>query len=403
MHKSLFTIFLCLFGMQVYAQTGIGTSSPDQSAKLEVYANNKGFLPPRVSLTSTTDASTISNPQTGLLVYCKGDAGLSAGYYFWNGALWATIATAGGSGSVAAEYGSEWMGASQIAVTSGTPVTVVTFTLPSAGTWEVIYFTRSQGAAGYAGESALFDPSGVLVPNSEILSAYGELASTGTGLARVTTTGAGTYTLKAWSSVGSYNAFSDFNGRTGVTWKKISGNTPMTVINYGDIKTGIQSADHSGWVKLNGRAKSTLSASQQTQATALGIGTNLPDATNAFLVQNSTTLGSVSGSSAKTIARANLPNVSLTATTSNAGSHSHSVNVNDASVLYVYNLGVTAMKEGSSNWTAGAAANYANVLTANGDHNHSVTTTSMNGGVTQTTLDVTPKSLSVNTFIYLGY
>lgn len=39
------------------AQTGIGTTTPDASAKLDVYSNNKGFLPPRVTLTSVTDAT----------------------------------------------------------------------------------------------------------------------------------------------------------------------------------------------------------------------------------------------------------------------------------------------------------------------------------------------------------
>jgi hypothetical protein len=37
-----------------------------------------------------------------------------------------------------------------------------------------------------------------------------------------------------------------------------------------------------------------------------------------------------------------------------------------------------------------------------GNHNHTITTSSINGGVSQQVLDVTPKSLSVNTFVYLG-
>jgi hypothetical protein len=45
--------------------------------------------------------------------------------------------------------------------------------------------------------------------------------------------------------------------------------------NYGDIKTGIQTTDHNGWVKLDGRAKISLTSTQQIQATSLGIGTNL--------------------------------------------------------------------------------------------------------------------------------
>jgi hypothetical protein len=61
-------------------------------------------LPPRVSLIDINDQTTIPSPATGLFVYCKGDAGLAAGYYYWNGNAWATIATAGGSGSFASSY-----------------------------------------------------------------------------------------------------------------------------------------------------------------------------------------------------------------------------------------------------------------------------------------------------------
>ena len=76
-----------------FAQTGIGTSTPHASAKLHVSATDKGFLPPRVTLTAATDVTTIPNPAEGLLVYNLGSVGLQAGYYYWNNANWATIAT----------------------------------------------------------------------------------------------------------------------------------------------------------------------------------------------------------------------------------------------------------------------------------------------------------------------
>jgi hypothetical protein len=64
-----------------------------------VYSTNKGFLPPRVTLTSATDATTIASPAEGLLVYNLGSVGLQSGYYYWNGASWATIATASSAGN----------------------------------------------------------------------------------------------------------------------------------------------------------------------------------------------------------------------------------------------------------------------------------------------------------------
>jgi hypothetical protein len=97
--KRYILLFCVLFAVIANAQTGIGTTTPEASAKLDVYSTNKGFLPPRVTLTSGTDTTTIPSPATGLLVYNTGNnVGLVAGYYYWNGSSWATIATATGSG-----------------------------------------------------------------------------------------------------------------------------------------------------------------------------------------------------------------------------------------------------------------------------------------------------------------
>jgi hypothetical protein len=117
-------LFIFLISIQLYAQTGIGTTTPNASAKLDVFSTNKGFLPPRVSLTDIYDQTTIASPATGLFVYCKGDAGLAAGYYYWNGYAWATIATAGGSGSFASSYLRGSRTATQTIAVGG----VVTFT-----------------------------------------------------------------------------------------------------------------------------------------------------------------------------------------------------------------------------------------------------------------------------------
>ncbi len=98
--KSILFFLIWMFAaMFSIAQTGIGTTTPNPSAKLDVYATNKGFLPPRVTLTSITDVTTIASPAEGLLVYNLGSVGLQAGYYYWNGANWATIATATSAGN----------------------------------------------------------------------------------------------------------------------------------------------------------------------------------------------------------------------------------------------------------------------------------------------------------------
>jgi hypothetical protein len=78
------------------AQVGIGTSSPSASAQLEVNSTSKGFLPPRVALTGTADATTIANPATGLLVYNtasvgSGSTAVTPGFYYFDGAKWQRI------------------------------------------------------------------------------------------------------------------------------------------------------------------------------------------------------------------------------------------------------------------------------------------------------------------------
>lgn len=86
-------IVFCFSILFTNAQTGIGTTTPNASAKLDVYATNKGFLPPRIALLGTTDVATITSPATGLVVYNTNTAGSSPnavvpGYYYWDGTKW---------------------------------------------------------------------------------------------------------------------------------------------------------------------------------------------------------------------------------------------------------------------------------------------------------------------------
>ena len=82
--------FGLFFSMEIFAQTGIGTTTPDASAKLEVNSTNKGFLPPRIALTALNSASPVTSPATGLLIFNTASAGtnpnqVTPGYYYWDG------------------------------------------------------------------------------------------------------------------------------------------------------------------------------------------------------------------------------------------------------------------------------------------------------------------------------
>lgn len=78
---------------------GVGTTSPDASAMLELNVSQltsgkqKGFLGPRLALNSYNDASTIPNPATGLIVFNVGTTSTFTyvGYVYWNGSQWRTL------------------------------------------------------------------------------------------------------------------------------------------------------------------------------------------------------------------------------------------------------------------------------------------------------------------------
>ena len=109
--RHFFLFLFCFWGLEKSskAQVGIGTNTPASSAALDITSSNKGFLPPRIALTGTTDNSTISSPNNGLLVYNTATAGTAPnnvipGYYFWNGTKWALISTNNGNNTGVAKF-----------------------------------------------------------------------------------------------------------------------------------------------------------------------------------------------------------------------------------------------------------------------------------------------------------
>ena len=87
--KHLLLISLLVFSGILNAQVAINTtgSAPDGSAMLDVVANGKGVLIPRM-----TQANRPSTPALGLLIF-QTDA--TPGFYYWDGASWIMV----GSGS----------------------------------------------------------------------------------------------------------------------------------------------------------------------------------------------------------------------------------------------------------------------------------------------------------------
>lgn len=86
MKKIITTSLLCFCLKFSFAQNiGIGTSTPNPSAILEVSSTNRGFLPPRLTF---AQRNAILNPPQGLIVYCT-DCGSNGGEpQYYNGTDW---------------------------------------------------------------------------------------------------------------------------------------------------------------------------------------------------------------------------------------------------------------------------------------------------------------------------
>ena len=94
MNRLLTLLFLssvfCTTG--VYAQNvGVGTSSPDNSAKLDVSATDGGLLIPRMT---EVQRDAIATPATGLMIFQTDGA---AGFYYYDGAAWTAIGSGSGT------------------------------------------------------------------------------------------------------------------------------------------------------------------------------------------------------------------------------------------------------------------------------------------------------------------
>jgi microcystin-dependent protein len=171
---------------------------------------------------------------------------------------------------------------------------------------------------------------------------------------------------------------------------------------FGDVKKGFQSADHQGWYLLNGRLKSSLPAAATTNATALGYGTNLPDASGKFLKISSSaaSIAITGGNNSPVLTQANLPsfNFSGSTTSSAAASHSHTGIDNTSNMTNVTTTPYVTFTTGT---IAKTRPDYDETKTTSTDGAHSHTGTVGSGG-SGSAFNNTPQYVVVNVFIYLG-
>jgi len=81
MKKIFFLLNVLLIASFVEAQTGIGTTTPNASAKLDVFSTTKGFLPPRMT---NAQRAAIASPVAGLQIYNSTNNALA----YYDGTAW---------------------------------------------------------------------------------------------------------------------------------------------------------------------------------------------------------------------------------------------------------------------------------------------------------------------------
>ncbi|MFT7050010.1 MAG: hypothetical protein ACJAZK_000599 [Psychroserpens sp.] len=79
MKKRIILVTLLFLFIKITAQVGIGTTTPDPNAALDIVSTNKGFLPPRVA-----NVAAIATPVAGLMIYDESKQCMR----YYNGTIW---------------------------------------------------------------------------------------------------------------------------------------------------------------------------------------------------------------------------------------------------------------------------------------------------------------------------
>ena len=153
----------------IYSQgVGVNTdgSMPANSAVLDVKANDKGMLIPRVGLDDTVDVATISSPASSLIVHNTNaamDGGNGVGIYQWTGSKWIKLIAAtngpGSNGDVLTSQGPAQAPAWKTAAGGGSGCINKIQVFTANGTWirptgvDVVFVTLTGGGGGGGGGS----------------------------------------------------------------------------------------------------------------------------------------------------------------------------------------------------------------------------------------------------------
>lgn len=348
--KLLLFIAVGLTSGLLHAQVGIGTTDP--KAALDVASADSGILIPRMA---AEQIELIASPGIGELVFSTTGTGIGitqTGFWYYNGSLWLPIIAASSTGE-------------NIYNTNGTLLSDRIVTLASRN---LDFGPGKLFINGTSGNTGI----NTNLPTQK-LDVNGDLRVRNLESGNVVTTAQGELSLD-----------------TGLLHK------------YGDIRFSYLPADHDGWYLLDGRLLTALPAGAQTQAAALGIAGNLPNAAGLYAREG--TPGAISGAASVALAKVNMPNFSLAG---NTGYSYHTHNI--VSPAFTVIRGTNAVNDvGGNTWgsqlaggsAAGSTFSTKTYTSASaGGHSHTVTAPTGGSG---TAITLNPSNVQFNYFIYLG-
>ena len=143
----LFVLCLLFFSnLQAQNNVGIGTTTPDSSAILDITSANKGLLIPRVTLNDHTTPAPVTNPATGLLIY-NANGTEPHGFWYWDGTEWVQVGagsnTGGGTLDDAYNFGGPGAGRTITADNGAVEIDMTT----SASNIEALLVTAANGTS----------------------------------------------------------------------------------------------------------------------------------------------------------------------------------------------------------------------------------------------------------------
>lgn len=129
-------LFLSAFISQAQVKIGNNPSTIDANSLLEMESTNKGFLAPRVTLTSISSVSPLSGTvPAGMLVY-NSVGSLTYGYYYWDGTEWKLLSN--GNINTAVKTANATLSKSEHFVLASNDITITLPTVTSADNGLVI-------------------------------------------------------------------------------------------------------------------------------------------------------------------------------------------------------------------------------------------------------------------------